>query len=147
MRRARCRIGLRRRKSRAERAIHRGASIGWGRFLAFARMMLAKGRVGRRTLISERTIEMMARDHLTVDQKAGAGLYTRFFRLYGWGFGVSVVTAPGDPRGPSGTYGWDGGLGTSWYTRPRDNVIAILLTQRAWESFTPPFSWSISGKR
>lgn len=107
-------------------------------FLAFARMMLAKGRVGTRTLISGPFIEMMVRDHLTASQKTGAGLYGRFFRSYGWGFGVSVVTACGDPRGPNGTYGWDGSLGTTWYTSPRDNVIAILMTQRAWDSFTPP---------
>ena len=37
-----------------------------------------------------------------------------------------------------GTYGWDGGLGTSWYVDPQENLIAILMTQRAWESPNPP---------
>ena len=29
-----------------------------------------------------------------------------------------------------GRYGWDGGFGTSWANDPKENLIAILMTQR-----------------
>jgi len=29
-----------------------------------------------------------------------------------------------------GRFGWDGGLGTSWYSDPREDMVAILMTQR-----------------
>jgi CubicO group peptidase (beta-lactamase class C family) len=40
--------------------------------------------------------------------------------------------------GSVGTFGWDGGLGTSWYADPQENLIGILMTQRAWISADPP---------
>ena len=36
------------------------------------------------------------------------------------------------------TYGWDGGLGTSWYPDPSEDMVTILMTQRAWTSPNPP---------
>jgi hypothetical protein len=29
-------------------------------------------------------------------------------------------------------------LGTSWYSDPREDMVGILLTQRAWTSPNPP---------
>ncbi len=37
-----------------------------------------------------------------------------------------------------GKYGWDGGLGTSWRVDPEEEMITILMTQRAWLSPEPP---------
>jgi len=36
------------------------------------------------------------------------------------------------------SHGWDGGLGTSWYSDPREDMVGILMTQRAWTSPNPP---------
>ena len=41
---------------------------------------------------------------------------------HGWGFGVAVVTRRHDLTGV-GTYGWDGGLGTSWRNDPSEEMI------------------------
>jgi CubicO group peptidase (beta-lactamase class C family) len=49
----------------------------------------------------------------------------------GWGFGVLVVTRRDDVSAVPGQYGWDGGFGTSWRTDPQENMVAILMTQRA----------------
>ncbi len=38
----------------------------------------------------------------------------------------------------SGSYGWDGGLGTLWRSDPREDMVTILMTQRAWTSPSPP---------
>ena len=37
-----------------------------------------------------------------------------------------------------GQFGWDGGLGTSWRSDPREEMVTILMTQRAWTSPSPP---------
>ncbi len=36
-----------------------------------------------------------------------------------------------------GSYGWDGGLGTSWFNDPAEGLTAILITQRMWTSPRP----------
>jgi CubicO group peptidase (beta-lactamase class C family) len=37
-----------------------------------------------------------------------------------------------------GTYGWTGGLGTSWASDPPENLTLILLTQHAFTSHLGP---------
>ena len=51
--------------------------------------------------------------------------------------GVSVVTRRTEVGKSVGSYGWDGGLGTSWFNDPVEDLTAILLTQRAWTSPVP----------
>ena len=55
----------------------------------------------------------------------------------GWGFGVSVVTRRTGLAKSVGSYGWDGGLGTSWFNDPAEDLTAILMMQRAWTSPSP----------
>jgi len=61
-----------------------------------------------------------------------------FFRVHGWGFGVAVVTERTEVAKSVGTYGWDGGMGTSWYNDPAEDLTMILMTQQAWTSPIPP---------
>jgi CubicO group peptidase (beta-lactamase class C family) len=42
---------------------------------------------------------------------------------------MSVVTHCGDYSGSVGTFGWDGGLGTTWYCNPREHMVSILMGQ------------------
>jgi CubicO group peptidase (beta-lactamase class C family) len=79
----------------------------------------------------------MTSDQLTTREKAVSGLVTGYFENHGWGFCLSVVTGREDFRS-IGTFGWDGGLGTSWYSDPREELAGVLLTQRAWTSPNPP---------
>jgi CubicO group peptidase (beta-lactamase class C family) len=51
---------------------------------------------------------------------------------------MSVVTRRYDVAKSVGTYGWDGGLGTTWYVDPREEMVTILFTQRMMESPAPP---------
>jgi CubicO group peptidase (beta-lactamase class C family) len=82
--------------------------------------------------------ETMTTDQLTPAQKAASGLVDGYFDSHGWGFGVSVVTKRHDVAGSVGTFGWDGGLGTSWRSDPTEDMVGILMTQRAWTSPNPP---------
>ncbi len=101
-------------------------------------MMLNQGRHGSRRILSRPSVETMTTDHLTTAQKAVSGLTSGDFDNIGWGFGVAVVTRRQDVAAPVGSYGWDGGLGTSWRSDPSEEMVAILLTQASWTSPVPP---------
>ena len=107
-------------------------------FLAFAQMLLDKGKHGGERILSRPSVEVMTTDQITPEQKAVSDLGAGFFDRYGWGFGVAVVTRRDGVSMVPGQYGWDGGLGTSWRSDPREEMVGILLTQRAWESPVPP---------
>jgi CubicO group peptidase (beta-lactamase class C family) len=100
--------------------------------LAFGRMVLDRGRYGGWRVLSRPSVELMTTDQLTAEQKAAAG-----FDHLGYGFGGSVVTSRRDLTS-IGTYGWDGGMGTSWYVDPREELVLVLMTQRAWDSPSSP---------
>ena len=107
-------------------------------YLAFGQMMLNRGKHGSGRILSRPSVETMTTDHLTPGQKAVSGLVPGYFDNHGWGLGVSVATGRVDVAGSVGRFGWDGGLGTSWYSDPREEMVGILMTQRMWTSPSPP---------
>jgi CubicO group peptidase (beta-lactamase class C family) len=100
-------------------------------YVLFGEMMLNGGRCGGERILSRPAIETMTTDQLAPAQKAGAGFLPGYWDNRGWGFGVSVVTGRADLSVVSGGFGWDGGFGTSWFSDPAEDMIAILMTQRA----------------
>ena len=107
-------------------------------YLAFGQMMLNHGKHGSERILSRLAVETMTTDQLTPEQKAVSGLVPGFFDSHGWGFGMSVVTRRDDVASVPGRYGWDGGMGTSWYSDPREEMVTILMTQQSWTSPSPP---------
>ena len=99
-------------------------------FLAFARMMLAMGKGPRGRLLARPTVALMTTDQLTAEQKAASAFFPGFWDSNGWGLGVSVTTARAGIALNPGSYGWDGGFGTSWRSDPREDMTVILLIQR-----------------
>jgi CubicO group peptidase (beta-lactamase class C family) len=96
--------------------------------LAFARMLL---RGGHPVITPDAVVEMTT-DQLTQEQKSrdGKGL----LQGRSWAYCQSVVI-----EGPNiGSYGWDGGLGTSWLVDPVRDLIVIVLTQRMFDSPETP---------
>nr|WP_304438212.1 serine hydrolase domain-containing protein [Cellulomonas sp. Root137] len=55
----------------------------------------------------------------------------------GWGLGIGVLLADLPDGRHAGSYGWDGGLGSTWWTDPVTDTVAILLTTDAWTSPQP----------
>ncbi len=98
---------------------------------AFAQMLLLQGKSGETRILSRLSVQTMITDQLTPAQKAVSGLVPGQFDNRGWGFGVCVVTARDDLSAVPGRYGWDGGYGTSWWSDPDEDLIGILMTQRA----------------
>ncbi|MGI8688128.1 MAG: serine hydrolase domain-containing protein [Thermomicrobiales bacterium] len=97
-------------------------------YLAFGQMLLNMGRHGSERILSRPSVETMTTDQLTPAQRAAAGGFLDDNR--GWGFGLSIITKRDDVAAVPGRFGWDGGLGTSGYSDPREEMVAILMTQR-----------------
>lgn len=96
--------------------------------LAFARMLLGGGGA----LLPPDLVAQMTRDQLSPEQRARD---TRgFLEGRGWGFCQSVITD--GPR--AGSFGWDGGLGTSWLVDPERDLVVVVLTQRLFDSPQAP---------
>jgi CubicO group peptidase (beta-lactamase class C family) len=106
-------------------------------FAAFGQMLLDYGKYGRTRLLSRASVELMTTDQLTPEQKAISGLLPGTFDSIGWGFGMAVVTRRDDVFNV-GTFGWDGGMGSSWRVDPRAGFNGIPLTQRMWSSPRQP---------
>jgi CubicO group peptidase (beta-lactamase class C family) len=105
-------------------------------YLAFAQMLLNTGSHQGRRILSRASVELMTVDQLTPEQHTTSGFGPDAFADQGWGFGVAVVTRRTN-FASVGSYGWSGGMGTLWESDPRKEMIAILMTQRGWESSTP----------
>ncbi|MGW0431530.1 serine hydrolase domain-containing protein [Micromonospora sp. NPDC003197] len=95
-------------------------------YLAFARLLLAKGTHQGRRLLSERAVELITTNHVTPEQAAGSGF---LLAGNGWGYGLGVVTQADDVSPVPGRYGWTGGYGTAWSNDPARGLVAIALTQ------------------
>ncbi|MFA6213356.1 MAG: serine hydrolase domain-containing protein [Candidatus Obscuribacterales bacterium] len=105
-------------------------------YFAFSRMMLNKGTLGKKRILSRASVELMTTDHLSDDQRAAAAGFLGDYRS--WGFGMSVDIVRDEIFHTPGRFGWDGGFGTSAYTDPAENMIGILFTQRMMDSPQPP---------
>ena len=93
-------------------------------------MMLRHGRHGSERILARPTVELMTVDHITPEQKAASPFFPGFWDSRGWGFGLAVTTRRTSIAEVPGRYGWDGGLGTTWRSDPKEDLVAILLIQR-----------------
>ncbi|HSA59430.1 MAG TPA: serine hydrolase domain-containing protein [bacterium] len=98
--------------------------------LAFGRMMLNDGAAGRERILSRPSIELMTSDQLAPEQKAASPFFENFWRAYGWGLGLGVVTGRHDLADAPGRFGWDGAFGTSFWVDPKERLVGVLMTQR-----------------
>ena len=96
---------------------------------AFGRMLLGGGRHGNERILSRAAVEAMTTDQLSAAQKASAVFMPGWFDSRGWGFGVSIVTRRDGIATSPGQFGWGGAFGTSWISDPREDLVAILMTQ------------------
>ena len=107
-------------------------------YLAFASMLMGGGIHQGVRILSRPSVSLMTSDQLPASVKAVSGLAPGDFDAMGWGFGVSVVTRRTQVYHSVGTYGWNGGLGTTWANDPAENLTLILLTQHAFTSHLGP---------
>jgi CubicO group peptidase (beta-lactamase class C family) len=103
---------------------------------AFARMLLAGGRLpdGSR-LLSRAAVAAMTTDQLGGDPLVGGPSPDG---SQGWGFGLAVQTRRRGLGPTVGSYGWAGGLGTSWGNDPGEELVGIVLTTDVFAGPFPP---------
>ncbi len=101
-------------------------------YLQFGRMMLNGGILNGARILSPRTIEAMTTDYLSPEQHTHtfAGR-PNSWKYLGFGLGVSVVTKLGRLGSNVGSYGWGGAMGTLWANDPKEEMISLLMIQRA----------------
>jgi CubicO group peptidase (beta-lactamase class C family) len=94
-------------------------------YLRFAQMLLNGGRLDGARLLSRTTVSFMASDHLgrIADTVRRPG-YT-----FGLGFVVRKDVGLDGQSGSVGEYGWAGAGGTYFWVDPKEELIAILMTQ------------------
>ena len=113
----------------ATTTLHGGGGGLWSTaedYLQFAQMLVNRGELNGTRLLGSRTVDLMASNHVgDLYQKAGSP---------GMGFGLTVdlvldgVAARGDHRS-TGSFGWVGAFGTTWWVDPSEELTAILMVQ------------------
>jgi CubicO group peptidase (beta-lactamase class C family) len=102
-------------------------------YSTFAGMLLAGGVGPNGRVLSRASVELMTTNHLTAQQLADSAPSDDGSE--GWGFGVAVQLRKTQLHGHVGTYGWSGGLGSTWSNDPAEGLVGVILTN---EMFTSP---------
>lgn len=93
-----------------------------GDYMKFCRMMLNKGSFDGKQLLSKKTVEIMTINQIgSLTQAPGRG--------FGLGFGVVTDLAETRAVGSLGQYYWGGAYCTYFFIDPKEDLIAILMTQ------------------
>ncbi|MCR8842379.1 beta-lactamase family protein [Paenibacillus sp. SC116] len=104
-------------------------------YLAFYYMLMNKGAFEGGRILSASSVEMMASDQLTLPQRLANQFILNEGGSWGLGVGIAVERTRWFEKG---SFGWNGGTGTSAYIDPENELIGILLTQRMMDSAEPP---------
>ena len=102
-------------------------------YLKFARMMLGGGEVDGVRLVKPETLELMAANRLTEEQRGHGFMGMPFWLSQGFGLGLSMILDAEKHQwmgaGAEGAYGWPGAFGTWWQADPANDLILIYLIQ------------------
>nr|QRD81052.1 lipolytic protein [uncultured bacterium] len=97
----------------------------------FAQMLVNSGELDGVRLLSRKTIDLMASDHLPPGVARGAaGGGTAGGE--GYGLGVRVVNNPAQAGNltSTGTFGWSGAAGTHFFVDREEDLVAVFMIQR-----------------
>lgn len=102
-------------------------------YYSFTKMLMDKGRVGSKQLLSAATIDLMTKNHLNGDMKeiCMPGLVGFDYPDVGFGLGFAVKLKKSALDGftSAGEYFWGGAAHTTFFIDPAKNMIGLLLTQ------------------
>lgn len=98
-------------------------------YLRFEQMLLNGGELDGHRLLSPKTVELMAMNHVGNLYRGMRG------NEEGAGFGLSVYVTLDPARAPNwrnaGAFGWSGAYGTISWVDPEAELVAVLMTQQS----------------
>jgi CubicO group peptidase (beta-lactamase class C family) len=114
----------------ATRTLFSGAGGLWSTgedYMQFAQMLVNGGELNGKRLLSPRTVDLMASNHVgSLFAEAGAA-------RQGMGFGLTVeVVMDGiqaNRRTSNGSFGWDGAFGTHFWVDRKEQLVGLLMIQ------------------
>ena len=113
-------------------------------YLTFAEMLRNGGEVNGVRILSPRTVEFMAANHLPNNAdltEFGRPLFSETtFDGVGFGLGVSVTLDPVKAKVPGsvGDFGWGGAASTNFTVDPAEDLVYVVMTQ-----LMPSSTWPI----
>lgn len=91
-------------------------------YMKFCKMLLNKGELNGKRYLGPKTVELMTMNHV-------GNLYEAPGQGFGLGFGVTTDVAASKSLGSVGQYYWSGAYCTYFFIDPKEELIAILITQ------------------
>ncbi len=104
-------------------------------YLRFCRMMLGGGELDGQRLLGRKTVELMTMNHLPGGQFLSAMSQSLVSEAsydgigFGLGFAVTMDPARSLIPGSVGEYSWGGAASTYFWIDPKEDLIAIFMTQ------------------
>lgn len=87
-------------------------------YVAFAKMLLNKGKCAGKTLIEERFVKELGTASVSEEVMPGPQK---------WGLGVRVITGDEYKILPTGSFGWSGAYGSHFWVDPVNEIIAVFM--------------------
>lgn len=103
-------------------------------YARFAKLLQGRGSVDGQRILPAELVHAMTTNRLSTDQLR----VSRPDPGSGWGFGLGVVLTAAEQGPSAGSYGWAGGLGSTWSNDPATCRTGVLLTNQMWTSPEPP---------
>ena len=102
-------------------------------YLRFAEMMRSGGVLNGRRILSRTTVELMSSDHLGARVVMGLSPGELVLGTPGYTFGLGFMVRQGagiaGVPGSAGEYMWAGYAGTFFWIDPKEQLVAVLMTQ------------------
>ena len=92
-------------------------------YMRFAQMLLNGGELGGVRILSRKTVDFMASDHLGAIRGPSPGYG------FGLGFAVRLVNGLSAVNGNTGDYNWAGYGGTYFWIDPKERLVAVWMMQ------------------
>jgi CubicO group peptidase (beta-lactamase class C family) len=106
-------------------------------YMQFAQMLVNGGQLNGKRLLSPRTVDLMASNHVR-DLYSGISQ-----RLQGMGFGLTVEVVldsiAANRRESNGSFGWDGAFGTHFWVDRKEQLAGLLMVQQPVPALTRDF--------
>jgi len=87
-------------------------------YASFVQMLLKKGKVDNRSILSEKTFNLLSFPHVPSEIMHGNER---------WGLGVRVITEQDYSVLPVGAYGWSGAYGSHFWVDPENQICAVYM--------------------